>query len=42
MLVFTRGMGEHDSATRAEMCHTLSFLGVKIHAEQNARHAAEI
>jgi acetate kinase len=43
MLVFTGGIGENDSATRAEVCADLSTLGIVLDAARNnARGAAVI
>jgi acetate kinase len=38
MLVFTGGIGEHDSATRAEVCAGLESLGVLLDSELNQAH----
>jgi acetate kinase len=38
MLVFTWGIGEHDSATRAEVCAGLESLGVLLDPELNQAH----
>jgi acetate kinase len=35
MLVFTGGIGENDSATRAEVCANLGALGIMIDADRN-------
>ena len=35
-IVFTAGVGENDSATRADIVEGLEFLGVKIDAEKNS------
>ncbi|WP_263359169.1 acetate/propionate family kinase [Acidicapsa ligni] len=35
MLVFTGGIGEHDNATRAEVCAGLEFLGIVLDAKRN-------
>jgi acetate kinase len=35
MLVFTGGIGEHDAATRQEICGCLEDLGIKIDPERN-------
>ncbi len=35
-LVFTAGVGENDSETRAEICEGLSFLGVSLSREANS------
>jgi acetate kinase len=42
MLVFTGGIGENDSATRAEVCTALSILGIKIDAARNNVHGADV
>jgi acetate kinase len=41
-LVFTAGIGERESALRANVCAKLGWLGVKMDAEANARHASVI
>lgn len=41
-LVFTAGIGERESALRANVCAKLGWLGVKLDAEANARHASVI
>lgn len=41
-LVFTAGIGEHDSVLRANVCAKLGWLGVKLDAQANARHASII
>jgi acetate kinase len=38
-LVFTAGIGAHDSVLRANVCAKLGWLGVKLDAAANARHA---
>ena len=38
MLVFTGGIGQHDSATRAEVCRGLDALGIKLDQARNAAH----
>jgi len=38
-LVFTAGIGEHDARLRAAICAHLGWLGVRLDAEANARHA---
>ena len=35
MLVFTGGIGEHDAATRAEVCHELQYLGIVLDEARN-------
>ena len=40
MLVFTGGIGEHDAATRAEICRGLEGLGIVLDPEQNIRTGA--
>ncbi|MFH0914859.1 MAG: acetate kinase [bacterium] len=37
VLVFTAGVGENDPEIRAAVCEGLSFLGIKLDAESNAR-----
>ena len=34
-LAFTGGIGEHDTATRSEVCRRLSFLGVQLDGRRN-------
>jgi acetate kinase len=41
-LVFTAGIGAHDSVLRANVCAKLGWLGVKLDAAANARHASVI
>ena len=41
-IVFTAGIGEHDSATRAAICGHLAWLGVEIDPAANAAHAPVI
>jgi acetate kinase len=38
MLVFTGGIGENDSATRAEVCAGMESLGILLDAELNQTH----
>lgn len=38
-LVFTAGIGEHDAHMRAAICRRLHWLGVRLDADANARHA---
>jgi acetate kinase len=42
LLVFTGGIGEHDPATRAEICHGLEGFGLKLDTQSNARNAPTI
>jgi acetate kinase len=42
MLVFAGGIGEHDAATRAEICEGLQFFGVALDAEANRQNAGNI
>src|SRR5260370_16404371 len=42
MLVFTRGIGEHASPVREEICRGLSHFGGRLHAARNASHDARI
>ncbi|MFA7436940.1 acetate/propionate family kinase [Castellaniella sp.] len=42
LLVFTAGIGEHSNVLRARICQDLSWLGLHLDAEANARHAAVI
>ena len=35
-LIFTGGIGEHDDALRAEVCHGLEVLGICLEAASNA------
>jgi acetate kinase len=41
-MVFTAGIGEHDANIRALACARLSWLGVEIDPDANARHAPVI
>jgi acetate kinase len=41
-LVFTGGIGERADAIRTEICAPLSYLGIALDAERNARNAAVI
>jgi acetate kinase len=41
-IVFTGGIGEHDASIRQESMAGLEFLGVRIDARRNARHAERI
>ena len=41
-LVFTAGIGEHAAPVRERICKQAEWLGVKLDAEANARHAARI
>lgn len=41
-IVFTGGIGENDAGLRAEVCKNLSFVGVEIDDEQNAKRGEEI
>lgn len=36
LLIFTGGIGEHDAATRAEVCAGMEWLGVKLDVSKNA------
>lgn len=38
-LVFTGGIGENSAAIRRRICDGLTYLGVRIDAERNERHA---
>jgi acetate kinase len=42
LLVFTGGIGEHDSAARAEICHGLQSFGIYLDPEANQRNAKAI
>jgi acetate kinase len=42
MLVFTGGIGEHDSATRAEVCAGLGALGITLDAARNNAHGSAV
>jgi acetate kinase len=42
LLVFTGGIGEHDSAARAEICDGLQSFGVHLDPEANRRSSPEI
>ena len=41
VIVFTAGIGENSTETRAESCEGLEFLGAKIDPEKNKVHAKE-
>ena len=41
LVVFTGGIGEHDAATRAEVCAGLEALGIALDAGRNAAQNAE-
>ncbi|WP_317932389.1 acetate/propionate family kinase [Halioxenophilus sp. WMMB6] len=41
-IVFTGGIGEHSSATRAMICERLGWLGVQLDELANQRHATRI
>lgn len=41
LLVFTGGIGEHDAATRTEVCAGLQALGIALDEGRNAAHDAE-
>lgn len=41
LLVFTGGIGQHDAATREEVCAGLEALGIALDAGRNAAHDAE-
>jgi acetate kinase len=38
LLVFSGGIGEHDSLVRSKICEGLEFLGLLLDAEANAKH----
>ena len=42
VLTFTAGVGENDTAVRAEVCKYLSFMGVKIDPELNSKRGKEM
>ena len=42
VLTFTAGVGENDTAVRAAVCEYLSFMGVKIDPELNAKRGKEM
>ncbi|MGA7831782.1 MAG: acetate/propionate family kinase [Terracidiphilus sp.] len=42
MLVFTGGIGENDSATRAEVCAGLGALGITLDAARNSTHGSTV
>lgn len=42
LLVFTGGIGEHDAATRTEICQGLQCFGLAIDPEANRRNATSI
>jgi acetate kinase len=41
VLIFTAGIGEHSSEVRAAACAKLSFLGIQLNDEENARAAPD-
>lgn len=41
-LVFSAGIGERSASIRARICEGLGFLGIELHDERNAEHAAVI
>ena len=41
-LVFSAGIGEGSATIRARICEGLDFLGIEVHDERNAPHAAVI
>jgi acetate kinase len=41
-LVFSAGIGERSASIRARICEGLGFLGLELHDERNAAHAAVI
>ncbi len=41
LLVFTGGIGQHDSATRAEVCRNLDVFGILLDSARNTAHDAE-
>ncbi|MBE6732669.1 MAG: acetate kinase [Ruminococcaceae bacterium] len=41
-IAFTGGIGENDSALRAEVCESLTYLGLKIDPTKNAERGKEI
>ncbi len=42
LLVFTAGNGEHNIFLRERICRDLGFLGIRLDADANTRHAATI
>ena len=42
VLTFTAGVGENDTAVRAEVCEYLGYLGVKIDPELNSKRGKEM
>ena len=34
-IVFTGGIGEHDAAARAKICHHMDWLGIRIDTDKN-------
>ena len=42
VLTFTAGVGENDTAVRAEVCKYLGFMGVKIDPELNSKRGKEM
>jgi acetate kinase len=41
-LVFSAGIGERSASIRARICQGLGFLGIDLHDERNAAHAAVV
>jgi acetate kinase len=41
-LIFTAGIGQHAAPVRAQVCELASWLGIKLDAAANAKHAARI
>jgi acetate kinase len=41
-LVFTGGVGEHAASVRADICRTLSFIGINLDPDLNEAHANRI
>ena len=41
-IVFTGGIGENDPNLRADVCNNLSYLGLTIDPEQNAKRGSEV
>ena len=41
-IVFTGGIGEHDAAARAKICHHMDWLGIRIDTEKNEHPVGDV
>ena len=41
-IVFTGGIGEHDAAARAKICHHMDWLGIRIDTEKNKHPVGDV